>query len=269
MAALMLSQNIYPITVAEIETAQQQKVSSQWEGKRVAILGDSISDKKRVGTTKCWWEYLAENLGIKPEVYAINGNQWNGILKQAEKLLLEKGQDIDAILIFAGTNDYNSGLPIGSWYNESIKDTEVAGPTMESRKHRDLVFSDNTFKGRINKALDFLKEKYPTKQIILITPIHRAKARFNDKNIQPDEMYPNKIGKYVDEYVNTIKEASNVWAVPVIDLNAISGLYPLKDSNIQFFHKADTDRLHPNAEGHKRMALSIQYQLLGYPASFE
>lgn len=30
----------------------------------------------------------------------------------------------------------------------------------------------------------------------------------------------------------------------------------------------DTDRLHPNAEGHRRMALTLMYQLLALPASF-
>ena len=270
LSALLLSADVYPLGIYDQETVQSAaSVESQWKGKRVAFLGDSITDKKRVGTTKCYWEYLSELLGLQPLVYGINGNQWNGVLKQAEKLLEEQGDSIDAILIFAGTNDYNAGIPIGEWYVESEVETEVAGPQMERRKHREPVMSDDTFKGRINKVMDYLKTNFPTKQVILMTPVHRAQARFSDKNIQPDEMFPNKIGVYVEEYVKTIKEAGNVWAVPVIDLNSISGLYPLNDSHIGYFHKADTDRLHPNAEGHRRMAKAIQYQLMSFPASFE
>lgn len=270
LSALLLSADVYPLSIYNLETVQSAaSVESQWKGKRVAFLGDSITDKKRVGTTKCYWEYLSELLGLQPLVYGINGNQWNGVLKQAEKLLEEQGDSIDAILIFAGTNDYNAGIPIGEWYVESEVETEVAGPQMEKRKHREPVMSNDTFKGRINKVMDYLKTNFPTKQVILMTPVHRAQARFSDKNIQPDEMFPNKIGVYVEEYVKAIKEAGNVWAVPVIDLNSISGLYPLNDSHIGYFHKADTDRLHPNAEGHWRMAKAIQYQLMSFPASFE
>lgn len=270
LSALLLSADVYPLSIYNLETVQSvAPVESQWKGKRVAFLGDSITDKKRVGTTKCYWEYLSELLGLQPLVYGINGNQWNGVLKQAEKLLEEQGDSIDAILIFAGTNDYNAGIPIGEWYVESEVETEVAGPQMEKRKHREPVMSNDTFKGRINKVMDYLKTNFPTKQVILMTPVHRAQARFSDKNIQPDEMFPNKIGVYVEEYVKAIKEAGNVWAVPVIDLNSISGLYPMNDSHIGYFHKADTDRLHPNAEGHRRMAKAIQYQLMSFPASFE
>lgn len=270
LSALLLSADVYPLSIYNLEAVQSvAPVESQWKGKRVAFLGDSITDKKRVGTTKCYWEYLSELLGLQPLVYGINGNQWNGVLKQAEKLLEEQGDSIDAILIFAGTNDYNAGIPIGEWYVESEVETEVAGPQMEKRKHREPVMSNDTFKGRINKVMDYLKTNFPTKQVILMTPVHRAQARFSDKNIQPDEMFPNKIGVYVEEYVKAIKEAGNVWAVPVIDLNSMSGLYPMNDSHIGYFHKADTDRLHPNAEGHRRMAKAIQYQLMSFPASFE
>lgn len=87
--------------------------------------------------------------------------------------------------------------------------------------------------------------------------------------MQPEEAYPNRIGVYVDEYVQVLKEAGNVWAVPVIDLNSISGLYPMNDAHVRYFHQSDTDRLHPNAEGHRRMALALMYQLQAFPSTFE
>lgn len=271
LAALLLSADVYPFInrSAEPEVPVALPVESQWKGKRVAFLGDSITDKRRVGTKKCYWEYLAEMLGLQPFVYGINGNQWNGVLQQAQLLLQEQGENVDAIIVFAGTNDYNAGLPVGEWYVESEAETEVAGPKTERRKHREPVMSDDTFKGRINKVMDYLKTNFPTKQVILMTPIHRAQARFGDNNIQPDEMFPNKIGVYVDEYVKAVKDAANVWAVPVIDLNSVSGLYPLNDSQVSYFSNEKTDRLHPNAAGHYRMAKAIGYQLMAYPASFE
>ena len=65
--------------------------------------------------------------------------------------------------------------------------------------------------------------------------------------------------------MQSVKEAGNLWAVPVIDLNALSGLYPLMDEQAQYFKSAETDRLHPNDAGHERMAKTIMQQLITLP----
>ena len=65
--------------------------------------------------------------------------------------------------------------------------------------------------------------------------------------------------------MQSVKEAGNLWAVPVIDMNALCGLYPLMDEMAQFFKSAENDRLHPNDEGHRRMALTIMQQLSALP----
>lgn len=247
----------------------QAVTENQWAGRKVAFLGDSITDEGHVGTTKNYWQYLQEMLGLVPFVYGINGQQWRDLPGQCAKLRAERGDDIDAILIFAGTNDYNSGTPLGEWYTTQEVPVEVSGPRMETRARRNLSTDGGTFRGRINAVMSYLKENFPTKQVILLTPIHRGYARFGDNNIQPDESYPNRIGLYVDAYVEAIKEAANVWAVPVIDLNSICGLYPNAGSHTRYFHDGETDRLHPNAEGHYRMAKALACRLLFYPANFE
>ncbi len=269
LSGLLLTSQVIPCMATTNEPKATECIrQNQWKGKKVAFLGDSITDKIHVGTTKNYWQYLAEMLGLEPLVYGINGNQWNGILKQAQKLKADVGDEVDAIIIFAGTNDYNAGIPLGEWYTFSYEETTVRGGGKEVRKKRSADLNSNTFRGRINEALSYLKQNFPTQQIILMTPIHRAQARFSNDNIQPEEAFPNKLGLYVDEYVNAIKEAGNVWAVPVIDLNSICGLYPMFDTHTQYFHDVTTDRLHPNANGHYRMAKAIMYQLLAYPADF-
>lgn len=269
LSALLLSADVYPYVNRVAEVAEETTVQNQWKGKKVAFLGDSITDKGHVGTTKNYWQFLEDLLGLEPLVYGINGHQWTGVLGQAQKLKEEQGDAVDAILIFAGTNDYNAGTPLGEWYSVKEEAVEVSGPKQDVRKKRTLQTDDTTFRGRINKVMSYLKTNFPTKQIILLTPIHRGYARFSGDNIQPDESYPNQIGLYVDEYVDVVKEAANIWAVPVIDLNSISGLYPVNDSHIRYFSKEKTDRLHPNADGHYRMAKALMYQLLAYPADFE
>lgn len=230
-----------------------------WYGARVGIIGDSISDPKASNGPKKYYWYMAREIGIVPCVVAQNGQQWNEVLPQANRLKSDYGDDIDAILILMGTNDFNAGVPVGEWYTEEYVKVEAANgepKSMQTRKHRIPNFDQGTFKGRINFALDSLKNMYPHQQIILITPLHRGYAKFAETNIQPDENYTNKCGEYVDAYVNAVKEAGNVWSVPVIDLNAISGLFPLNRSQKEYFPQ-DQDRLHPTNEGHKRIARSL------------
>ena len=230
-----------------------------WYGARVGIIGDSISDPQVAnGPEKYYW-YMAREIGIVPCVVARNGQQWNEVLPQANRLKNEYGDSIDAILILMGTNDFNAGVPIGEWFTEEYVQVEAANgepKSMHTRRHRTPNFDSNTFKGRINIALDSLKNMYPHQQIILMTPLHRGYAKFSETNIQPDENYTNRGGEYVDAYINAVKEAGNVWAVPVIDLNAISGIFPLNRSQKDYFPR-DNDRLHPTDEGHERIAAAL------------
>lgn len=86
---------------------------------------------------------------------------------------------------------------------------------------------NETYRGRINIGIQKLKKLYPEKQIILLTPLHRSIADFGERNVQPDESYQNKCGEYIDPYIQEIKDAGNIWGIPVIDLNSISGLNPM------------------------------------------
>ena len=256
------AQRVSPIKIMKVD-----KVASQWKNKRIAILGDSMTDKCRVGTTCVWWEYLTRLLDFKPLVYGQNGDDWVGIYQQIVKVHTELGSNIDAIFIFAGTNDYNENTQIGRFYDEARQTVNRDGHSVNCL-HRSLMLADSTFCGRMNKVLSYIKKNFPTKQVVLITPIHRAFAKFSEDNVQPDENYSNACGMYIDAYVGAIKQASSNWSVPVIDLFSLSGLYPLYDSNMVYFHDADTDRLHPNANGDYRIAKTLQYQLLALPCSF-
>jgi lysophospholipase L1-like esterase len=249
-------------------TPADKTANSQWQGKRVAYLGDSMTQKPKDGSNTMYWEYLADFLGIQPYVYGISGNQWDGIYKQAVKLHNEKGTAVDAILIFAGTNDFSHGVPLGKFFTETTKEANHNGNTV-TLNYRTLIENDSTFCGRINKVMAFLKTNYPEQQIIIMTPIHRGYAKFSDKNVQPEENFANERGLYLDSYVDVLKQAASIWAVPIIDLYSVSGLYPLIDAQAKYFKNTETDRLHPNALGNYRLAKTIQYQLLTLPSTFQ
>ena len=137
-----------------------------------------------------------------------------------------------------------------------------------NRVRRTPVMSDDTFKGRINQAVSLLKSLYPTKQIVLLTPLHRALANFGDRNLQPDESYQNSAGLYINDYIQATLETADVWGIPVINLSALSGLNPMVEEQVPYFINPETDRLHPNTAGHQRMAATLYYQLLTLPVQF-
>ncbi len=254
-----------------VQVLPQSLIHHPWQGKRVAYFGDSITDPRNSGSKKKYWGFLNDWLQITPYVYGVSGRQWNDIPRQTDKLLQEHGQDVDAILIFCGTNDYNNGVPIGQWWDERV--TEVMyghgqPKQMVTRRQRTPSMDPTTLKGRINIAMDSLKRTFPTKQIVLLTPIHRSDFHANEKNWQCDESYTNQCGEYIDAYIEAVKEAGNVWSVPVLDWNASSGLFPLIKEHAQYFKDGETDLLHPNDEGHQRMARTLMYQLLALPCTF-
>lgn len=257
--------------ILSMQLFAQTTMEHPWKGKRVAYFGDSITDPKNKGAKKHYWHFLEEWLGTASYVYAVSGRQWNDIPRQAEQLKAQHGNDFDAILIFIGTNDFNAGVSIGEWYKETTEQVEAAvhdPKAVVERKMRTPIMDKDTYKGRINIAMSTLKSMYPDKQIVLLTPIHRAYANFSYKNIQPSEAYQNVCGEYFDRYVNCVKEAGNVWAVPVIDMNSLCGLYPLAKEHLMYFHDAATDQLHPNDAGQWRMAKTLFYQLAALPCLF-
>ena len=247
--------------------AQDVTFTHPWAGKRVALFGDSITDPGlgRDGGFTMYWAYLQEWLHLDIYNYAVSGRQWNDIPRQLKALQKEHGKDVDAILILMGTNDYNMGIPTGEWFTEKeeyvLSGTDMNEPaTMQLRKRRYPVMDNATVKGRINIALKLIKETYPQCPVVLLTPLHRGWFRLDEGNVQPEESYQNRVGEYLDSYVNAVKEAANIWSVNVIDLHAVSNMNPLAGQ--ESYYKADWDHLHPGKEGNLHLAQVLYYQLL-------
>lgn len=248
-------------------SAQAQDFSHPWKGKRVALFGDSITDP---GLGRSWgitqyWGYLQEWLDLDIYNYAVSGREWDDIPNQLGELQDEHGQEVDAILILMGTNDYNMGVPTGQWFTEVeeyvLAGTDMREPaTMQLRKRRIPVMDSSTVKGRINIAMELIKQTYPRCPVVLLTPLHRGWFRINEGNVQPEESYQNRAGEYLDAYVDAIKEAGNIWSVNVVDLHAASNMNPLYGQ--EFYYGADNDHLHPGKEGSIRLASVLYYQLL-------
>lgn len=279
MSARRIIAAVILATVTIFTSSAQEKFTHPWKGKTVAFLGDSITDPGSVPDKHDWtgkkdmhyWGVLQEMLGIRPYVYGVSGMQWNDVVRQARQLKEEHGDDFDAIMIFMGANDYMANTPLGEWYELRADNAEYAMGCEKftaPRSFRVLNKDMGTLRGRINVALEELKKMFPTKQIIVLTPLHRGFSTFSEENIQPDERHANFLGLFIDDYVDTIKEAADVWAVPVIDIFSLSGLQPMVQEQLQYFSNEKTDQLHPNANGHNRLGKTLYYQLAALPCIF-
>ena len=82
-------------------------------------------------------------------------------------------------MVFAGTNDYNSSVPLGEWWHTAVEEANYDG-TVLKQPRRHMLLDTETLRGRVNIAMRFMKERFPRQQIILLTPIHRGFATFSE-----------------------------------------------------------------------------------------
>ena len=227
---------VYDLSGTEI---QGKNVNEQWVGKKAAFLGDSITYGVR--TTKTYWQYLQDMLDLASvSGYGVDGSTVSSKSNPMYGRITNIASDNDVAFLFGGTNDFYGNVAMGDWYTTS-------GGT------RTFDETVTTFRGALNHTLLMLIDKFPTKNIILLTPIHR-----NTFQTQLTDMQSNTQGLYLEDYVDAVREAGSIFSVNVIDLYHDSGLFPYDSDNATaYFNTANSDKLHPNATGHERIAKCI------------
>lgn len=268
LSLALVAASILVSSAADKEVGDFATPPRSWKNLRVGVLGDSITDKHQIKGNNVYWQYLTKWLNWDTHVYGISGHQWRHIPGQTDRMVKEMGDNVDAVFIFVGTNDFAGGVPLGEWYDYVEGQVNWWGK-MRTLKQRKLSFDPNTVKGRINISLKKLKTRYPDSQIVILTPTTRAFFQCSPTNVQPSMDWPNTLGLYLDSYVQAVREGAAMWGCPVIDLNAEAGLVPLeKGAYGKCFRNADSDLLHPNSEGHRRLAEVIYTRLNALPATF-
>ena len=137
------------------------------KNKKIGFLGDSIT--VGVGTSNAENQHVgfrfpdlfADRVGAIAYNYGVSGTR---IAKQREPIPYEPAEghyilrvdkmepDLDAVVVFGGTNDFGHGdAPLGRFSDRG----------------------DDTFYGALHALAEKLINKYPTARIVFLTPLHR------------------------------------------------------------------------------------------------
>lgn len=206
---------------------------------KINFLGDSITEGAGASCAeKRYVNYIANNYGAICRNYGIGGtriarqttpSEYPAYDRDFASRVAEMDADADVVVIFGGTNDYGHGdAPLGK-------------------------FSDSTpftFYGALHNLYTSVINKYPESLIIVLTPLHRVGEQ-DERGENSRKSVPMANLKV---YSDIIKEVAEYYSIPVLDLYATSGIQP----NIPIIkEKYTADGLHPNDDGHKRIAERI------------
>ncbi len=204
------------------------------QGKRIAFLGDSITAGAGASVPENKYvEVFKKNCKLSEAYnYGIGGTRISKQKKPSKNSEWDKDfisrvaameENVDAVVVFGGTNDFGHGdIPLGAF-----------GDTTE-----------DTFCGCCHILMTSLVKKYPEVPIVVLTPLHRL-----GENKLVNEIGLDRVP--LASYVSAIREMANGFSLPVLDLFAISGMQPeISEQNKLYF----TDGLHPNDLGHKKIA---------------
>lgn len=207
---------------------------SKWHNKKVAFIGDSITQGINTTYENTYHQYLNAMLGfgsmyvdgIAGSCYSSKsdyGTSKNPIVNRCSDI----PTDCDLVVIFAGTNDFGHSTPLGT-----ISDT-----------------SDVSFYGAVISCINQIITSNPDVRLAIMTPLHRSGTTHKAENVT------NDVGKVLKDYVNALREICELYSIPIIDTYSIYGLNP---SISTVYNNYITDGLHPNAEGHRLLAERIK-----------
>ncbi len=210
-------------------------------GKVINFLGDSITEG--VGTSAACCRYdsrAAEMLGAKNNNYGVSGTRlayqtFPGEKPQHDLYFLGRAYRMDTnadmVVVYGGVNDYIHG----DAYFGTLEDTTVL-----------------TFCGAVYKLMTYLKEAYPDKPIVFMTPAHMYFRENTDR--LPSPRVEKRDARRLQEYVDVIKARGKEFGIPVLDLFE---KLPIDPNDQADYDKYTVDGLHFNDLGHEVLANTL------------
>ncbi len=241
--------NIYTVPVKVFKYAS----STPYAGKKVAVIGDSITMGAGTTAGNEWWQIMADQLDlgeivadglsagcISKTAYFAPGTEKPAFTERTDAL----PDDADYYFVFGGTNDWAHGSVLGT-----ISDT-----------------SDTSFYGAIDELVQLLQAKNPSAGIVFITPLRRYGNSFRKNGTRmPYDTDLNDDGHSLGDYRNAIIEKAFSLGIPVIDAYSFTWFDPAANQTGTGGFDATRpgacpyteDGLHPNTEGHAALGRVI------------
>lgn len=210
-----------------------------WFGKTVACLGDSITFGMRSGQTSQtakednpWVSQLKNYSGFTNiRNYGISGSTVSNVSGKNPMFSRYTTMDnnADIVIVMGGTNDIAGNVPLG--------DFDPTGATVDT----------NNFYGALNVLYKGLKEKYPNKPIVVMTPLNAVNSNL------PGGVSTG-LNLTMEDYRVAIRNVAKLYGFYIIELQDLVGFNALVDEDKP---KYITDGVHPNQAGHDIMAKVI------------
>lgn len=192
---------------------------------KIGCLGDSIT--AGVGASKTYVKWLQQdfktvvNYGVSGSCITTGANNIKSFCTRA----LEMAADLDAVIVFGGTNDLGHNANFGGENDDNSTDATI-------------------FKGAINTLITSLMDRYPEKPILMCFPTPRSYGGYNNTT-------PNQKGVTLEMIKNQIKARCEYYSMPYLDLYGQSGMNISYSSTQR--NRYTSDGLHLNDKGHKRI----------------
>jgi len=193
-----------------------------WNEKKANFIGDSITAGGYVVTVESDLNLsVARNYGIGGSSLCYRDvPQLDSDYPPVISRWQDMNNDADVIFMMIGTNDYSSQVPLGE-----IDSVET-----------------NEFFGCLNIVLSGLKQKYPSKPIIISTILSRIN----------DDVYP----VHLDIYNNAVRTKVEEYNLYLFESTEKTGMDLKADYNNGIYNFTD-DGLHPNGNGAILLGKSI------------
>jgi len=200
------------------------------KGKKILFLGDSITEGHGVeGISNRFSDLIAAWEGAECYNYGIGGTRiayqntpsanprWDlNFIDRVDQM----EEIADIVVVFGGTNDFGHG--------------DAAIGQFEDR-------TPHTFYGAVHTLITKLITKYPTAQIVFLTPLHRE--------FEQNYIVKGGVERYstLKEYVEILRELLEYYSLPTLDLYRCGRMQPLVPIVKEMYMP---DGLHPNDAGH-------------------
>lgn len=214
------------------------------EGKKIAVIGDSISSTDY--TTPNYWQLIQEKYGGEFLNYAISATRiaYNENDTRKENCFVNRyaamSDEADAVIVMGGTND--------AW------DTPIGTPGDTGK---------TTMWGAVKTLLFGLVKKYPGKPIIVCLPIKRKyDGATAMESIETVKALDANTYANLQYSCALIQHVCKMYALPCINLYEESGISANESGDWGAEYFIEDDNLHPSALGEKRIAAMVGRVLL-------